>query len=362
MDVRAAVLRGPEAAFTLENVSLEDPQPGEVLVKVSGVGFCHTDLLARHAPLELPAIYGHEASGVVEAVGAGVTRVAPGDHVVLSYDSCGGCESCVDGEPSGCAQFGLRNNYGRRPDGTTPVTDGAGHEVAARWFGQSSFADHAISTERNTVKVDDDLPLETLGPLGCGVQTGAASMLLGLQVRAGTKVAIFGGGAVGLSAVMAARLAGAVDIVVVDLHQSRLDLAVELGATRVVDGSDPDVVALLRDGVGDGFDVSFDTTGSPAVVSTALQVLTNRGRCGLVGIGPDLTIPLEILVGRSVTYLLEGGADPQAFIPRLLGLWRRGLFPFEQLITTYPLDQINQAEADSLAGTTVKPVLVPASA
>ncbi|GAA1827446.1 NAD(P)-dependent alcohol dehydrogenase [Pseudonocardia ailaonensis] len=365
MRVRAAVLAEPTGPFTLEEIELDAPRDGEVLVRVAGTGMCHTDMVTRLAPgvsWGLPMVFGHEGSGVVEAVGRGVSSLRPGDRVVLTFDSCGTCPRCRIGEPAYCHLFAPLNNGGTRTDGTPGAHRLDGDAVRSRWFGQSSFATYALATERNAVKIDDvDLPLEMLGPLGCGVQTGAGSILVAMGVRPGETVAIFGAGAVGLSAVMAARLAGATTIIAVDLHAHRRDLAMELGATHTLDGADPDVAARIRDLTGGGVLYSFETTGAPAVIRAAVASLQIRGFCGLVGIGrEDIVLsPQALGGGRSLSYLLEGNVEPHIFIPRLLELWRQGRFPFDRLIRTYPLAQINEAEADSAAGRTVKPVLLP---
>ena len=360
MRIHAAVLRESDGPFAIEEVELAPPGPGEALVRVVGAGLCHTDLLSRHGlSMPLPMVMGHEGSGVVEAVGPGVTRVAVGDHVVMSFDSCGWCARCLSSEPSYCDEFVARNFYGVRPDGSTPMTDRDGRPVSARWFGQSSLATHTIATERNLVRVDRDLPLEVLGPLGCGIQTGAGSVLLALEVSAGSSIAVFGAGAVGLAAVMAAKVAGASEIIAVDLNAKRRELALELGATRVIDGADPDVAARITGWTG-GVDRAFDTTGVPSVVVTAMDSLRTRGVCGLVGVGGDITLPSWALTsGLTLKYLMEGDAVPQQFIPRLITLWQQGRFPFDRLIRLYALDEINEAERDAASGETVKPVLLP---
>lgn len=361
VESRSAVLRGAGDAYRVETVRIDDPGPGEALVRVAGAGLCHTDDFGRSGLLGdafLPAILGHEGAGVVERVGPGVTSCAPGDHVVLTFDSCGTCGSCLRGIPSCCAEFELRNLTGTRPDGTGCARDASGAALTSRWFGQSSFGEYALTTERNTVKVGKDLPLPLLGPLGCGVQTGAGTVLNVLRPGPGQSIAVFGTGAVGLSAVMAARLCGATTIVAVDLDPRRRELALELGATTAVDGADPALAAAVR-AQGPGLDFAVDTTGATTVMATAVEVLARPGAAAFVGAGLDLfTVHPAALAGRTVTYVYEGGALPRVFIPRLLDLWRRGLFPFDRLIESYPLDEINQAEADVKAGRTVKAVLL----
>lgn len=365
MQIKAAVLRAADGPYQVENVELAGPGAGELLVRVVGAGLCHTDLLPRvpdfmAAP---PIITGHEGSGVVEVVGDGVTGFEPGDHVVLSFDSCQTCANCRSGHPAYCDTFFPRNLVGRNLDGSSPVTDGDGQSVAARWFAQSSFASHAIVSSRNAVKVDKDLPLELLGPLGCGIQTGAASILIALGVTAGSSVVVFGTGGVGLAAVMAAKVGGAAVIVAVDVNPARLELAAELGATHTFDGATEDLLARIQEVTGGGAQYTLDTTGLPPVITTAINALRPTGTCGLVGVqqGDVCLDPMALAVGRNIKGILEGDAVPQVFIPQLIALWQAGRFPFDKLIRTFPLDEINQAEQASIKGEVVKPVLLPGS-
>ena len=362
MEITAAVLRSTDGPYGLETVQLRDPGPDEVLVRIVGAGMCHTDVVPRE---ELsfsppPIITGHEGAGVVEAVGADVEGIAVGDHVVLTFDSCGNCAACAAGRPAACESFLVRNLLGRALDGSTGVTDADGGEVASRWFGQSSFATHALTTARNTVVVDPSLPLEQLGPLGCGVLTGAGTVLVALDVQPGASVVVFGVGAVGLAAVMAAVVAEASTIVAVDLHDDRLALARELGATHAVRGDAEDLVAQVVDVTAGGADHSVDTTGVPAIMLAALQGLRPGGSCGFVGIQQgDLVLDVTALLGKTAMGVLEGNADPHVLIPRLIELWQAGRFPFDRLIETFPLSAINEAEAAALAGSVIKPVLLP---
>lgn len=363
MQATAAVLRATDAPYQLEEVTLDDPGPGQVAVRIVGVGICHTDHLPRVAPgIRLPLIAGHEGSGVIEAVGPGVTDLAIGDHVVLSFDACGACTNCQSAHPAYCESFFARNMSGYAADGSTNVRDTDGNPIAGRWFGQSSFATHTVVRADNVVKVDPALPLELLGPLGCGVQTGAGAVLNSLHVEAGSSIVVFGAGTVGLSAVMAAAVARAAVIVAVDLNADRLALAAELGATHAVDGAAENLMKGIRRATGGGADYSLDTTGVPKVIGTAIDVLGSRGVCGLVGAQQgDVRInPMQLAVGRTVKGILEGDAVPRMFIPKLIALWREGRFPFDRLIETFPLEKINEAERAALTGQTVKPVLLPA--
>jgi aryl-alcohol dehydrogenase len=360
MRVDAAVLRGLDEPYRLETVELAEPGPGEVLVRIAGAGICHTDAMLRAGLVPLPVIGGHEGSGVVERVGSGVTTVVEGDHVVLSFDSCGDCVNCRDAHPAYCTTMVARNITGTNLDGSTPARDARGEPVHARWFQQSSFATYALATERNVIVVDRELPIELLGPLGCGVQTGAGTVFNSLRVRPGDGVVIFGAGAVGLSAVMAARVAGASTIVAVDVHQSRLDLATELGATHTVAGNGADVGAAVREAT-DSVRYGIDTTGLPSVISTAIGCLRPGGTLALVGIQQgDLTLgPMDLAAGRNLMGILEGDSVPQQLIPALIELWQQGRFPFDKLITTFPLAAINEAEKAAQHGEVIKPVLLP---
>ena len=358
----AAVLRGHDQQHVLEEVVLSDLAPTEILVRIVSAGMCHTDMLLRNeatATMIGPVILGHEGAGVVEGVGSAVTRVDPGDHVILTFDSCGACRNCLRGAQAYCLEFNARNIGSHRSDGSAGATAADGSPIAARWFGQSSFAHHAISTERNTVVIDRSLPLELVGPLGCGLQTGAGSVLNEMKIAPHQSIAVFGAGAVGLAAIMAAKIAGAREIVAVDMHDSRLDMAIELGATRAVRGDVPDLVAAVKNG-GLGMDFTFDTTAVTSVIQAAVLSLALSGKAVLVGVGGgDLHVPAVALSGRTVTFALMGSSVPLTFVPQLVDYWQRGLFPFEKLVRSYPLAEINQAEADSLSGVTIKPVLIP---
>ncbi|GAA1466569.1 NAD(P)-dependent alcohol dehydrogenase [Microbacterium thalassium] len=358
----AAVLREPDAPFALEQVTLSDLGPTSVLVRVVGAGFCHTDVMPRGlASYALPAVLGHEGAGVVVDAGSEVTDVAIGDAVVLTFAYCGVCAQCAGGTPSYCELFTGMNMTARNVDGTSGGTDAEQRDIGTRWFGQSSFARHAVVDQRSLVVVDADLPLELLGPLGCGIQTGAGTVLTAMGLQPGQSIAVFGAGAVGLAAIMAAKLAGASDIVAIDVVPERLELALELGATRVVRGKDP-----LADekvvGDGPGMDFALDTTARSAVMETALGTLRIGGELVLVGASADaLSVHPTQLTGKKVGYVLEGAADPHELIPRLIAHWKAGEFPFDRLIETFPFESVNDAEEATHSGRVVKPVLTFAS-
>ncbi|MFJ9668825.1 NAD(P)-dependent alcohol dehydrogenase [Streptomyces sp. NPDC101219] len=363
-EITAALVR-EKGSFELGPVLLGPPRDDEIVVRIVATGLCHTDLVVRDQvyPVPLPVVLGHEGAGVVEAVGAAVEKVVPGDHVAVSFLPCGRCRPCFDGSPASCANFNAVNFAGQRPDGSHALrpADGGGilHD---RFFGQSSFATHAVTNERNTVKVRPDAPLELLGPLGCGIQTGAGTVLRALSVGVGSTFAVMGAGAVGLSAVMAARVAGATTVIAVDVLPSRLELAAELGATHTVNGREQDTVEEIRRITGEGVDYALDTTGLPPLIGQMVEALRQRGTAAVLGASAEdavISLPANTFMQSCKTLMgvVEGNSVPDVFVPQLLDLHMQGRFPFDRLVTFYDFDQINEAAADAEAGRTVKPVL-----
>lgn len=360
MKITAAIAQGPGQPFAIEEIDLDDPRPGEVLVRLVATGVCHTDMYFRDL-LPVPAVLGHEGAGVIEAVGTGVRKVQPGDHVVLSYGYCGACPSCDAGAPYYCHHFGARNAGGARPDGSPTLTRG-GQPLFGNFFSQSSFATHALATEANVVKVRKEAPLELLGPLGCGVQTGAGSIMNGLEPLPGEALVIFGAGTVGLSAIMAANLIGCEPIIAVDPVAARRDMAIRLGAHHGIDPTACDPVAEIARLTGVGALHALECTGIPSVFEQAVACLAPRGTCGFLGAPPPgskASINLDNLLTKGIRIrgLIEGESQIDAFIPHLVDLFQDGLLPIDQISTFYELDQINQAVADSLEGRTIKPII-----
>lgn len=363
--IEAAICYGPGAPFVIQDVELEAPRGDEVLVRIAGVGICHTDLLVRDQvlPVPLPLVLGHEGSGVVEAVGELVTDLACGDEVVLTFVSCGLCEHCERDDPAYCERFGALNFFGARTDGSKAIS-AAGQPIGSHFFGQSSFGTYAMASRRNAIKVESPLPLHLLGPLGCGIQTGAGAVMRALDAEAGSSLAVFGGGAVGLSAVMAAGAIGCTPIIVVEPHAARRMLARALGATHVIDpGVESDVAAAIRAIAPGGVHNAVEATGKPPVIEAAIASVRKRGACALVGApskaGETFAIRTGVFMqtGVSVFGVMEGDSDPATFIPELLRLNAAGRFPFEKLITTYPFSEIERAVADQKDGSVLKPVL-----
>jgi aryl-alcohol dehydrogenase len=357
------VLRSYEDPFTVEEVTLRtEPAVGEVLVEIAGCGMCRTDLAVRRSAgrSPLPAVLGHEGSGVVVRTGGGPdTTIGVGDHVVLSFDSCGHCRNCRGAAPAYCDSFGFLNLFGGREEGVPRLTDAAGSALAPRWFGQSSFAEYALVPARNAVRVDPDLPVELLGPLGCGFLTGAGAVLNTFDAGPGDTLVVLGAGAVGLAAVMAATAAGARSVAV-DRHPRRLALAERFGAIPLSAGTSG-LAERIRRLTGGGAQYALDTTASAPLINDALRALRPTGSLGLVA-RLHTALPLEpgtLDRGRSIRHICEGDAVPGLLIPLLTRLWQAGRFPFDQLISTYPLADINEAERDCDAGRVVKPVLLP---
>lgn len=360
----AAVATAPSAPLTITDVEVGGPAAGELQVRMIASGVCHTDAIVRDQwyPTPLPAVLGHEGAGIVESLGAGVTGFEVGDHVLLSFNSCGTCRRCQSGDPAYCQDFYARNFGGCRVDGTTSYTLD-GEQVSSHLFGQSSFAALANVPVRCAVKVDDDAPLEILAPLGCGIQTGAGAILNVLQPEPGSSVAVFGAGAVGLSAVMAAKVAHCSEIIAVDRDASRLELARELGATHTFGAEGGSTPELIKDVLPLGVEYAVESTGVPAVFTDMMSSLAPRGAAGVVGaaaLGTSASFDIgsALPLGLSVQLIVEGDSIPSVFIPQLMELHRSGRFPFDKLVKTYPFEQINQAFEDSAKGVTLKPVVV----
>ena len=363
-EIRASVVREKGGHFKIETLTLEEPRRDEVLVKIVASGMCHTDMVARDKVYDVPhpIVLGHEGAGIVEKVGEDVQEVAPGDPVVISYLPCGHCKPCYLGKPFYCVNTYALCFGGARLDGSTATRDGEGKPVHDHFFGQSSFGTFALANEGNVVKLPKDAPLELLGPLGCGIQTGAGAVMNALKVGAGASFIVFGAGAVGLAAVMAARVVGATTVIAADVVPSRLETAKELGATHVINSREQDPVAAVKEITGGGADFSLEATGRPEVLRQAIEAIGIIGTCGIVGASPlgaegcfdinDVMIP-----GKTIHGILQGESVPKIFIPRLVELHAQGRFPFDKLVKFYDLEQINQAAEDSEKGGTIKPII-----
>lgn len=367
MQITAAVADHTGARIELEQLELDDPGPGEVRVRLVATGVCHTDTITRDGdlPLPLPGVLGHEGAGVVDAVGDGVTAVEVGDHVVMGWAFCGECRNCRRGEPKYCDQTGPAVAAGVRFQGPLAGSSAYhrpdGSAISGHFFGQSSFATYSIALATSLVKVPKDAPLELLGPLACGLSTGAGAILNTAKPAPGETVVVFGAGAVGLAAIMAARNTPATAIVAVDLHDSRLELARKYGATATVNAKDPDADAAILAACGGRVDYAVECTGVIAVVEQAVRIIGMLGTVLLIGgapAGASFTVDhLPALWGKRIIGTLGGSSSSAEFIPALIDLHAQGRFPFDELVEFYDLADIETAIADSLSGRVVKPVV-----
>jgi aryl-alcohol dehydrogenase len=358
----AAVLEERDGRFQLEEVEVDRPRADEVLVRIVASGVCHTDVISRAGwgDTPFPIVLGHEGSGVVEEVGAAVRKVRPGDRVVTTFISCGCCPSCFAGEPASCRHLDAENLRGTRTDGSSPVRR-AGRDLHARFIGQSSFATRAVVHERSVVKVTTDLDLTLVGPLGCGISTGAGAVLNVARPDAGSTVAVFGVGAVGMSAVMAAAAVGCTTIVAVDPDRGRRQFALEVGATHAVDSGGDDAADAVRTITKGGADFAIEAAGIPDAVHQAVAAMRNGGTCVYLGNHPEgsrASFDLnQLSTDSKIRGSSLGGGSPDNLIPALLRLHERGMFPFDRMIEKHPFADINEV-LDAGGGAGLKPVLV----
>ncbi|MBT7371670.1 MAG: NAD(P)-dependent alcohol dehydrogenase, partial [Gammaproteobacteria bacterium] len=325
MKISAAIAYTPDQSFSIESFYLEEPRNDEVLVRIVASGICHTDIAVKEQDVELPLpmILGHEGAGVVEKVGADVSHLRVGDHVVLSGDSCGLCRKCQQGLPSYCDEFVERNLTGRRVDGSSPTCQET-TEVNGRFCGQSSFATHTVVSTRSAIKIHQEYPLELMGPLGCGLTTGVGTVMNALRPPAGSTIVVFGVGTVGLAAIMGSVLTGCATIIAVDPIESRRAIAMETGATHTLDARDSALVEEILAITGGGADFSVECSGVPIAVNNAIQCLARPGWCAQVGATPAGTqLPLDmdhLGFGRGIKGVVMGDANAQSFVPFLADL------------------------------------------
>ncbi|MEW4467854.1 NAD(P)-dependent alcohol dehydrogenase [Parasphingorhabdus sp. JC815] len=364
--IRAAVVDRAGDPFVIRDLTLDNPRDDEIVVRIVGVGLCHTDIVAQSGGFGYTGagVFGHEGSGIVEKTGSAVTKFRPGDRVAISFRSCGECVQCKDGYPSYCHTMPQLNYAGTRIDGSTSIFNGD-EPVTSNFFGQSSFANFAITYERNLVLVPENFPLEMAGPLGCGIQTGAGAIMRSMACEEDSILLITGGGSVGLSAVMGAAIQHCATIIVVEPLSSRRELAHNFGATHSIDPTaEEDLAAAIRKIAPSGVNYALDTTGRPETIEAIFGALAPRGLVGLVGIAaPGTLIPIDINTimtpGSRIMGIIEGDSDPETFIPELIAHYQAGRLPFDRMIKTYPLSQINEAVSDQHQGICVKAVLLP---
>lgn len=362
MKINAAVTRAHAAPFHIEPIELDEPKAGEMLVKVVACGVCHTDESAQYeqVPTKLPAVLGHEGAGIVEKVGSGVTEFQPGDRVGFSFAFCCQCPNCRSGRVFSCNNFNKINFGGVLREGSSRLSQNG--QPLSMFFGQSAFAQYAVVDAENAVKVPyDDIDLAIVAPLGCGIQTGAGTVLNRLKPEFGSSLVVFGCGAVGMSAIMAARIAGCSKIIGVGGNENSLDLAMEVGATHVINRKKcADIVEEIRAITSGGANYAIDTSGVTDFVRKGLHCLAPLGVLAIVGITPTMDIDMfgELMAeGKTITGVIEGDAVPKIFIPQMLEYYRQGRFPIDKIMKFYPFEEINQAFADSHGGNVIKAVL-----
>lgn len=365
MQIRAAVFYEPHSPFQIEALDLQPPQPGEILVKMAAAGVCHSDwhLMTGATRHPLPVVPGHEGAGVVEAVGLGVTRVQPGDHVALNWaPSCGSCFYCLRERPSLCQTYVEPIWAGTMLDGTTRLTK---NDVPVYHFSAlACFADYAVVPEVCCVPMPKVVPLEVAALIGCAVTTGVGAVLNTAKVEPGSSVVVIGAGGVGLSVIMGSKLAGAAQIITVDAHESKGDIALAFGATDFILNRPETNEAVRSLTGGRGADYVFEAVGIPALQEQSLELTRPGGTAILVGISPmgsGTNLPGAILTRqeKTVTGSYYGTANTARDFPLYADLYLNGKLDLDRLISKkYPLEQINEAYAEMLGGEAARGVIV----
>jgi len=361
--MKAAILYETNTPLKVEDVTLDDPQQNEILVKIVASGVCHSDLhfMKGDMPQPVPFVPGHEGAGIVEKVGPGVTTVQPGDHVLLNIAfSCGKCPRCYEGRPTLCVENLPIQMMATLPGGGTRLHKG--DQTLYHLFGLACFAESVVVHERSAIKIREDAPLDVVCVLGCGVSTGIGAAINTADVRPGESIAIFGCGGVGLSAIMGAKLAGAGKIIAIDTVDSKLNKAKELGADYMVNASQDEPQGKVAEITGGGADYAIECIGNVDVMVQALGAVRTGGICVVAGMAPladTLSIaPFHFLLGKTITGSTQGDVVPQIDIPRYIDLFMAGKLPIDKLITkSYNLDQVNEAFEALKKGEAIKSVI-----
>lgn len=362
--MRAAVLYAAQQPLVIEDLTLEPPRAGEVRVRIAATGVCHSDYHVvdgswTHVPL--PVVLGHEAAGIVEEVGPGVTRVRPGDHVILSFvATCGRCRYCLSGRPHLCNGF---------PGGSHVLTDGTSRlrkgDQSINHFGRvSSFAEYAVVHESQAIPIPREMPLDRAALIGCAVMTGVGAVLNTAQMPPGASMAVFGVGGVGLNVILGGRLVGADPIIAVDVRDNKLEFARGAGATHLINATREDPVQAIRDLTGgQGVDYAFEAIGLPQVSRQAYEATSRGGTTVIVGMaatGAEIPIPATIPGDeKTVKGSFYGSTRPALDFPRLVTWYLKGRLPLDLLITRrYRLEEINEAFAALARGENARGIIV----
>lgn len=363
MKTRAALLFEPKTPLRVEELTLDEPQDQEVLVRIVASGVCHTDLhyIKGESPVGLPVVLGHEGAGIVEKVGPNVTTVEPGNHVIMTVIfSCGKCRFCIEGHPARCIENLNVMMMGTLPGGGKRLRIGT--EEVHHLFGLATFAEYAVVHERSCVRIRHDAPLDVVCLLGCGTSTGIGSAVNIAGVRPGESIAIWGAGGVGLAAIMGAKLAGAGKIIAIDVLDQKLNMAKELGADFLINTSNNDPVAIIFELTGIGADSAIDCTGNVNVIAQALASVHFGGKCVAVGASPPGAMlnlpPYEFLMGKTLTGAFQGDIRAQIDIPRYVDMFMAGKLPIDKLVSrSYRLEEINDAFDAMIKGEVIRSII-----
>lgn len=360
---RAAVMRAYNTPLAVEEIVLDDPGPGEVIVRLAATGVCHSDahMLGGHYGTPLPVVLGHEGAGVVEAIGSGVRGLAPGDHVVLAWiPSCGRCRYCATGRPALCS-----NRQGVEPRGGPMRMHDAAGEGVHQFLDTSAFAERVLVREEGVIPIPADVPLEIAALVGCAVLTGIGAVTRTARIEPGSTIAVFGCGGVGLNVIQGAALAGAVRIIAVDRRAESLEMARRFGAAETLDASDPalgDAAKAIRKATGGGVDYAFEVVGLPETIAQAWESLAPGGRAVVVGLTPprsQVTLRADFLSEKALLGCIFGSSVPRVDVPRVLELYRAGKIKLDELVTRrYPLTAANEALEALRTGPAGRGVLV----
>ena len=357
--MKAVVFYEPHTPLKVEEIDLDEPKAGEVLVEMVGAGACHSDyhyVDGHLSPPKVPYVVGHEGAGIVRELGPGVTRVSPGDKVIFSLDAmCGYCRNCTAGQPTLCETYG---GSPAMPDGTTRFSkDGVPY-----YHGLATYSEQTVVPADTVVKVGDDVPLEKACLIGCAVITGVGAVVNRAKVEAGTTMAVFGCGGVGLNVVQGGVLASAAKIIAVDRVAFKLAKAEELGATHLVNADKEDPVSRIREITGGGADYAFEVVGFPAIVRQTFQSVRPGGTAVVVGaqpVGAEVGVDgWELLLNRTLMGAYHGAARPRVDFLWLLDLYSQGRLKLDELITRYrPVAEVNEAFEDMNRGVAARTVL-----
>lgn len=360
MKIRAAVTHTPEEPYALEDLEIKLPQNDEILVKVTACGLCHTDEFGRTIGLPMPLVLGHEGAGIVEKVGPDVKEFEVGDHVAFSYASCGVCENCISGLPQYCLNFNNINFGGVSSDGKTKLFQNG--KPVSMFFGQSALATYSVLSERCAVKIDKDVDLAMVAPMGCGVQTGAGAVFNSLNPDMRDTIAVFGCGSVGMSAIMAAKVVGCEKIIAVGGNPKSLELAKELGATHTVNRKEVESISeTIKDITNGGASFAIDTSGNGNMILNAVQCTRYHGTVIPIspsGVVENFNFGLDVLMQmRTIKGINQGESIPKLFIPKLVRLYKEGRFPVDKIITKFKFTELEKARQATLSGKVIKAVV-----